>query len=251
MDQIFNQILNNAILASYLILIVILVRTLLKKAPKWIPCVLWAIVAIRLVCPISLESALSLIPNAKPIPETIAMEKTPQIESGISSVDFAVNPVLEQHFGVREDYAVSVNPMQLVLLFAQDVWLLGFAALGFYALLSYVSLRRKVAASLQIEKNVYECDEIESPFILGILRPRIYLSAGLKEEQKLCVIAHEKAHVERLDYVWKPFGFLILSLYWFNPLCWVAYYLLCKDIEYACDEKATSKKDDVFRANYC
>lgn len=248
MSALFLKILNLSINASWLILAVIVARLLLKKAPRWISCLLWGLVAVRLLCPISLESVLSILPSAKVVPENIGMVQDPHIDSGVRIIDNAVNPVIEKSYS--PDAASSVNPMQVVVFMGSIIWLTGMAAMLLYALISYLLLRRKVWASVAANSRVKECDEVDSPFILGIFRPEIYVPSGISEDTLELVIAHEEAHLKRHDHWWKPFGFVLLAIYWFNPLCWVAYILLCRDIEAACDEKVIKDKDREYMAAY-
>ncbi len=249
MENVFLQILNNAITVSILILVIMLVRVLCRKMPKWITCLLWILVAAKLMMPFSVESIFSLVPTSEPIPAGIAMESNPHISSGIENVDNLINPALQQHF--TPDKTASANPLQVWMYVGTVVWLAGTAALLLYALAAYVTVKWKVRASVRTEKNIYECDDIADPFILGIIRPRIYLPSGLDEETKKYVFKHETAHLGRKDYLWKPLGFLILSVYWFQPLCWAAYILMCGDIEYACDEKVIKGETEGARADYC
>ena len=249
MENVFLQILNNAITVSMLILVIMLVRVLCRKMPKWITCLLWILVAAKLMMPFPMESIFSLVPTSEPIPAGIAMESNPHISSGIENVDNLINPALQQHFA--PDKTASANPLQVWMYVGTVVWLAGTAALLLYALAAYVTVKWKVRASVRVEKNIYECDDIADPFIMGIIRPRIYLPSGLDEETKKYVLKHETAHLGRKDYLWKPLGFLILSLYWFQPLCWAAYILMCGDIEYACDEKVIKKETEGARADYC
>lgn len=248
MSAVFLKLLNMSITAGWLILAVFAARLLLKRAPRWISCLLWALVAVRLILPFSLRSVLSLIPSAETIPANIALSPHPAIRSGISALNGAVNPVMERVFAPES--ASSANPLQLWIPVASAVWLLGLAALLLYALLSYLRLRRTVAASLQIAERVYACDEVRTPFILGAFRPRIYVPSSLREETLSYVLRHEAAHLRRRDHWWKPLGFLLLSVYWFNPLCWLAYILLCRDIEAACDEKVIRDMDPDGMAAY-
>lgn len=249
MENVFLQILNNAITVSILILVIMLVRVLCRKMPKWITCLLWILVATKLIMPFPMESIFSLVPTSEPIPAGIAMESNPHISSGIENVDNLINPALQQHF--TPDKVASANPLQVWMYVGTVVWLAGTAALLLYALAAYVAVKWKVRASVRVEKNIYECDDIADPFILGIVRPRIYLPSGLDEETKKYVLKHETAHLGRKDYLWKPLGFLILSVYWFQPLCWAAYILMCGDIEYACDEKVIKGETEGARADYC
>ncbi|SFQ22733.1 Signal transducer regulating beta-lactamase production, contains metallopeptidase domain [Butyrivibrio proteoclasticus] len=248
MSALFLKILNLSINASWLILAVIAARLLLKKAPRWISCLLWGLVAVRLLCPISLESVLSILPSAKVVPDNIEMVQNPHIDSGVRIIDNAVNPVIEKSFS--PDAASSVNPMQVVVFVGSILWLTGMVVMLLYALISYILLRRKVRASVSLNGSVKECDEVDSPFILGIFRPEIYVPSGIDENTLELVIAHEEAHLKRHDHWWKPFGFVLLAVYWFNPLCWVAYILLCRDIEAACDEKVIKDKDREYMVAY-
>lgn len=249
MENVFLQILNNAITVGILILVIMLVRVLCRKMPKWIACLLWILVAAKLMMPFPVESVFSLVPTSKPIPAGIAMESNPHISTGIENVDNLINPALQQHF--TPDKTASANPLQVWMYVGTVVWLAGTAALLLYALAAYVTVKWKVRASVRTVKNIYECDDIADPFILGIICPRIYLPSGLDEETKKYVLKHETAHLGRKDYLWKPLGFLVLSVYWFQPLCWAAYILMCVDIEYACDEKVIKGEKESARVDYC
>ena len=248
MEAVFLKLLNMSISAGFLILAVILVRVVLKRAPKWIRCVLWGLVAVRLICPFSLESALSLIPSAETIPQEILYAREPVIHTGMSFVNTAVNPVISESLapGVGD----SVNPVQVLTFVASVVWLLGMAVMAVYALISYLRLRRKVAVSIAAAEEIYICDYIDTPFILGLVRPRIYLPSTLEKEQIPYVIAHERAHLKRRDHFWKPLGYVLLTVYWFHPLVWVAYVLLCRDIEFACDEKVIRELGEAEKKSY-
>ncbi len=234
MDALFLKILNMSIAASWLILAVILLRVLLKKAPKWINVLLWALVAVRLLCPFSFESSLSLVPNAEPIPQEIFMMEPP--ENHESAVfDPIENPNLPSVPSVSVD--TSIETIQWKAVFATFGWMFGMTAMLVYAAISYILVKRKVKASLHLRDNIWICDDIQTPFILGVVKPRIYIPSGTDEAQLPHIIAHENAHLKRRDHWWKPLGFLVLAIHWFNPLVWVAYILLCRDIELACDEK--------------
>lgn len=237
MEALFLKLLNMSISAGWLVLAVILLRGILTRAPKVLRCVLWTLVGIRLLCPFSLESALSLIPSGETVPQTIAYDRQPAIHSGIQVVDQAVNPFLAQT--LAPNGTDSVNPMQVVTSIAARVWLLGVVLMALYALVSYLRVRRQVAAALPAGKGVWLCDHIHTPFILGLFRPRIYLPSSLEPEQAAHVIAHERAHLRRRDHWWKPMAFALLSVYWFHPLLWLAYVLLCRDIELVCDRRVT------------
>lgn len=249
MNQVFIEILNNALVTSLLIVAVLVVRFMIKPAPKWIACGLWALVAMKLVFPISIESVFSLVPSSKPISNDMEQSVAPHIETGIPAINQVVNPGLAANFTPQPQD--SVNPFQIVISVCAVVWVIGVASMLFYLFISYFVLRNKVKASQNIYENIYICDEVSSPFILGIVKPGIYLPSGLLDNVMTCVLEHERTHLKRYDHLWKPIGFLILSVYWFQPLCWIAYIFLCKDIELACDEKVTKDKDKNWKATYC
>lgn len=235
MESLFLKILNMSINASWLVLAVLALRLLLKKAPKWVSVLMWGMVGLRLLCPFTLESALSLIPSRETVPEAILYSQTPTIQSGIPAVNSALNPVISQSLAPAP--GASVNPVQVLTAVAAVVWFVGMAGMGLYTLISYFRIYRKVQEAVPVEGNVYLCDRIASPFILGLFRPRIYLPSSMEEGDMSYVLAHEKAHLRRKDHWWKPLGFLLLAVHWFNPLLWLGYVLLCRDIELACDEK--------------
>ena len=248
MSQIFINILNMSISASWLVLAVLLLRLVLKKAPKWVSVLLWGFVAVRLICPFSIESALSLIPSSQTVSPEIMMDWTPTISTGIGSLDNVVNPIITQTFA-PQGYA-SANPLQILIPVASVAWLAGIAVMLVYTAISYILLRRRVATAVLLKNNVFQSENVPSPFVLGILKPKIYLPFQLDEQRLSHVIAHEKAHIHRKDHLWKPIGFLLLALHWFNPLMWLGYILLCRDIELACDEKVIKELDNENRANY-
>lgn len=248
MTEFFISLVNMSITASWLIIAVIVLRVLLKKAPKAIRCLLWGLVAIKLVCPFSLESVLSLIPSPQTVSPDILLSPSPSIESGIPAVNGAVNTVLAKTLTPSAEQ--SVNPMQVLAFAACLLWLVGLAAMLIYALASYLRLSGKVGVSMPLSDKIMLCDAVKSPFILGVFRPIIYLPSDMSEEQRSSVIAHETAHLRRRDHWWKPLGFLLLSVYWFNPLCWAAYLLLCKDIELACDERVIRDMDTESKKSY-
>ncbi len=240
MGEIFLKLLNLSITASWLILAVLGIRLLFRKIPKWITCLLWGVVAIRLIFPFSIESAFSLQPSAEPIRTSTMVEGelipyVPFVDSNIGVVENTVNPLLAEAFAYQE--TESVAPLQVFIGIAGSVWLSGMVVLLIFALVSMIKLRLRVREAVRYKENIYICDAVKSPFILGIIKPRIYLSSAFNEEEMDYIIAHERAHLKRKDHLWKPFGYLLLCIYWFNPLCWIAYIMLCKDIELACDEK--------------
>lgn len=243
MAAVFLKLLNLSISASWLVLAVLVLRLISKRSPKWVNVLLWGIVALRLVLPFSIESALSLIPSAETVsPAAVQFDPAPTITSGVSVIDNAVNPSLSEHFAAVP--TASVNPLYVWTEIAGWVWLIGLGAMLLYALVSYLRLRRRVSVSLPIQNHIYLCDAISSPFILGVVKPRIYLPSGLDEVQRQNVLAHEQAHLARRDHWWKPLGFALLAVYWFNPVLWLAYALLCRDIELACDERVIRTMDE-------
>ncbi len=248
MEALFLKCLNMGIAAGWVILVVLLLRLLFRKVPKSISCALWILVGIRLICPFSIESVLSLLPSAQTVPPEIMTAGEPAIESGIRIVDNVVNPAIASSFAPNPQ--ASVNPMQIVIFLGSRLWRAGVGALFLYALISSVRLRRKVAIALRLEGNLWICDAVKSPFIFGIFAPRIYLPSDLEEPKRSCVIAHERAHLKRHDHWWKPLAFTLLSVYWFQPLCWVAYLLFCRDIEFACDEYVVKQIGEAQKKNY-
>ena len=243
MAAVFLKLLNLSISASWLVLAVLVLRLISKRSPKWINVLLWGIVALRLVLPFSIESALSLIPSAETVsPAAVQFAPAPTITSGVSVIDNAVNPSLSEHFAAVP--TASVNPLYVWTEIAGWVWLIGLGAMLLYALVSYLRLRRRVSVSLPVQDHIYLCDAISSPFILGVVKPHIYLPSGLDEVQRQNVLAHEQAHLARRDHWWKPLGFVLLAVYWFNPVLWLAYTLLCRDIELACDERVIRTMDE-------
>ena len=243
MSGIFLKLLNLSISASWLVLVVLALRLVLKRAPKWVNVLLWGMVALRLMLPFSIESALSLIPSAETLsPEVVRFDPAPTITSGVEFIDNAVNPSLSESFAAAP--LASVNPLYVWTYLAGWVWLIGLGAMLLYALVSYLRLRRRVSVSLCVRENIYLCDAISSPFILGVVKPRIYLPSGLDEVQRQNVLSHERAHLARRDHWWKPLGFALLAVYWFNPVLWLAYALLCRDIELACDERVIRTMDE-------
>ena len=243
MAAVFLKLLNLSISASWLVLAVLALRLVSKRSPKWMNVLLWGIVALRLMLPFSIESALSLIPSAETVsPAAVQFAPAPTITSGVSVIDNAVNPSLSEHFAAAP--LASVNPLYVWTYLAGWVWLIGLGAMLLYALVSYLRLRRRVSVSLCVRENIYLCDAISSPFILGVVKPRIYLPSGLDEVQRQNVLSHERAHLARRDHWWKPLGFALLAVYWFNPVLWLAYTLLCRDIELACDERVIRTMDE-------
>ena len=248
MNELFLKIINMSISASWLVLAVLILRFVLKKAPKWINVLLWGIVAIRLICPFSFESTLSLIPSAETIPLNICMDTTPTINSGISAINNAVNPIISQSNTPMA--GASINPLQITIGIYEYIWIFGMIALALYTAISYWRLHRKVDTAVRYKDNIFQSENVSSPFVFGIIKPRIYLPFKMNGQDLEHVVAHEHAHIRRKDHWWKPFGFLLLTIHWFNPLMWMAYVLLCRDIELACDEKVIKELGNEQRGDY-
>lgn len=248
MENIFLRILNISITAGWIVLAVIVLRLLLKKAPKWISCLLWAVVGLRLVLPFSIESIFSLIPTASTVDPDIVYQASPSVNTGIDAVNSVVNPIITGSFSPNP--GDSANPLQIWLFIAAWAWVIGIAAMLIYTLISYIILRVKVSSAVRLEGNIYQSERVASPFILGVLRPRIYLPFNISDNDRSHVIAHERAHLKRLDHLIKPISFVLLSVYWFNPLMWIAYILLCRDIELACDEKVIRSMETEEKRDY-
>lgn len=248
MEELFIHILNISITASFLVLAIIFYRIFAKKAPKWISVLLWGLVGLRLLLPFSIESAMSLIPSKNTIPTTIATDRFPSLDTGFESIDEIVNPFISDSMEARPGY--SANPVQIRLTVLGWIWIAVTLCMLLYMLASFIYLRIKTRIKLKIDDKAYLCDYVKTPFILGIIKPRIYLPSDISTEYRSHVISHERAHIKRLDHIWKPIGFMLLSVYWFNPLLWIAYVLLCRDIECACDEKVISDLDAQEKATY-
>lgn len=248
MADIFLKIVNMSISASWIALVVLILRILLKKAPKWITVLLWGIVAVRLVCPFNFESVVSLIPSTETISTDIMMDKTPTIDSGIPIINNTINPIISSSFA--PDPVASANPLQILIPILSIVWIVGIVILLVYTAISYLRVKRKIGTAVLLRNNIYQSESVVSPFVLGIIKPKIYLPFKMKEQDMKHVIAHEQAHIRRKDHLWKPLGFLILTIHWFNPLMWLGYVLLCRDIELACDEKVIKELDTEQKADY-
>lgn len=248
MDDVFLKLVNLSISASWLILAVLVLRVVLKKAPKWVMPLLWGVVALRLVCLFSIESALSLIPSAETIPSEIVTETREPVLYEQATLDIVTNPTLPS--AAEVPVGVSRQQAQVDFNIYSVLWLAGMAALLVHALVSAGKLKRKLATAILLRDNIYENEFVDSPFVFGVVKPNIYLPMHMDEGTAAYVIAHEHAHLARRDHWWKVLGYLVLALHWFNPLVWVAYILFCRDIELACDEKVVKGLDGAARADY-
>lgn len=248
MDAVFLALLNRSIAAGWMVLAVLLLRVLLSRAPKQLHCHLWGIVLLRLLLPSPRKSTYSLIPSAQTIRPEMLLSGEPSIQTGFAAVDQAVNPVLAE--SLAPAVGDSVNPLQVWVHVGAVIWLCGLAAMLLYAVVSYLRLRRRVAESVPLRDNIRLSDRIDSPFVLGLLRPQIYLPFGLDEQTQDMVLAHEQGHIDRNDDWAKPFGFLFLALCWFHPLAWLAYILFCRDLELACDEHVLRTRGPEIKKAY-
>lgn len=230
MDALFLKILNMSINASWLVLAVVVLRLLLQKAPKATNVVMWALVAVRLICPFSIESIFSLIPSAEPI----SLE--PTFSNPLTNYDRI--PVFNLDIKPLEANASnSFSLKEFMIITVAEIWTIGIFIMLLYTVISYWRVHKRVREAIPLKDNIYLCDHISTPFIFGIIHPKIYLPSSIGETDMEYVVAHEQAHLKRHDHWWKPLGFLLLIINWFNPLIWLAYILLCRDIELACDEK--------------
>lgn len=236
-----------SISASWIVLAVLLLRLLLKKAPKWINGILWGIVGLRLIMPFSFESIFSLIPSSETISKAPDSPR-PHFESGVTIIDNQVNDYLGEHY-----YEVVTRPtghFADITTILTIVWIVGIVLLLAYTIISYSRVKNKIGTAVLLRDNIYQSENVISPFVLGIIKPKIYLPFNMNEQDMEHVIAHEQAHINRKDHWWKPLGFLILTLHWFNPLMWLGYVLLCRDIELACDEKVIKELNTEQKADY-
>ena len=248
MSEFFLTIINMSISASWIVLAVVLLRLLIKKAPKWITVLLWGIVAVRLICPFTIESVMSLIPSVETISPEIMMDATPEINSGIPILNNTINPVISESFAT--DPVTSANPLQILIPVLSVIWVIGIAGMLLYTVVSYFRIKRKIDTAVLLRDNVFQSENVVSPFVLGIIKPKVYLPFSINEPDMSHVIAHEQAHISRKDHFWKPIGFLLLTIHWFNPLMWLGYILLCRDIELACDEKVIKELNTEQKADY-
>ena len=282
MNEFFLKILNMSISASWIILVVLVLRLLLKKAPKWINVLLWGIVAVRLICPFTIESAMSLMPSVDILPPALIdtlqnttnttqdITNTSQTTIGTSqditdplqnnlgtpTVDETHPQINNSHTPVIQEATAtsakdeSINYIQLFTSIFSKLWIIGVALMLTYSIISYIRIKKKINTAVLLRNNIYQSEAVVSPFVLGIIQPKIYLPFNVSEQNITPIIAHEQAHIKRKDYLWKPIGFLLLTLHWFNPLVWLGYILLCRDIELACDEKAIKEMTIAQRADY-
>lgn len=246
MDKLFFQILNMSITASYVILFVIIARLLLKKVPKVFSYALWLVVLFRLICPFSFESMFSLIPvNTQAVPQNIMYSQTPQINSGVTIIDQVVNKSLPIPV-----VGASANPMQIWIALGEVVWLLGIAILLTYSIFTAIKLYFKLQFAKHISDNIYAVSSIKTPFVFGVFKPKIYLPTSLLKSEAAYIIKHEQTHIKRFDHIIKPLAFVVLCFYWFNPLVWVAFFLMSEDMELSCDESVIKQMGSNIKKDY-
>ena len=241
---VFTKLLNMSMAAGILALAIIVLRFCLQKAPKKYICILWALVALRLVCPIGISSSLSVFNLLNTKTDALGQVEYFQYNGKSEKPELVFDvPALISDNESPNSMTVGTHTSDLYLPVVMYIWLLGAALMLACALISYIHLKREVSASILREENIYICDEIQSPFVLGVVKPRIYIPSGMAEDTQKNVIAHESAHLQRHDHWWKPMGYILLSIYWFNPVIWIAYILFCRDIETACDAKVVAGMD--------
>ncbi len=261
MQELFLELVQLSLIGSLFVLAVILVRIIFRKAPKWLFCLLWSVVALRLICPIFVESDFSLVPDRLASGQIISNVGNNYIgevniiyenDAGYSNaVDAGRQPIYSDsgYYVVTEkdSYDAPATVEETVFPVLSWIWLVGMVLMLTYTAVSYLALKRKMEEATLLRDNIWQCEQVESPFVLGIIKPRIYLPYQISDSDMDNVIAHEQAHIHRKDHWWKPIGFLLLAVHWFNPVMWVAYILLCRDIEAACDEKVIKhmEKDEM------
>lgn len=248
MSELLFSVINMSISAGWIVLAVLLLRILLKKAPKWITVLLWGIVAIRLICPFTFESTVSLIPSSQTINPEIIADKTPEIDTGIQIINDSINPVISNTLSPIDE--ISTPPLQTLVPVLTWIWIVGITVMLIYTVISFLRIKAKTQTAILLRDNIYQCETVISPFVFGIIKPRIYLPFNISYQDIEYVVSHEKAHIHRKDHWWKPLGFILLTIHWFNPLIWLSYVLLCRDIELACDEKVVKNFSNNQKADY-
>lgn len=249
MSRLFLTVLNMSITGGFVALAVMIARLLIKRAPKFFSYALWSIVLFRLICPFSFESAVSLIPtNKEPIPQEIVYMQNPAINTGIKTIDVSVNSIVESLPPVNQ--AVSVNPIGVTIEIYAIIWLFGITVLLCYGFITYFRLKQRLSIATLVRDNIYETDLIKTAFVMGFTKPKIIIPINLSENEFDYIIKHEKTHIKRFDYIIKPVAFLALIIHWFNPIIWLSYYLMAKDMEMSCDESVMKNTKEDIRVNY-
>lgn len=241
MSEVWLKVVQMSLSASWMVLAVAIVRRVVDRTPKWIWVLLWGLVGVRLVCPISLESIWSMVPRTEPVLEPLILSAASNATSGV--------PIVGQVSGAESSASTPLPSWDWTACIAV-IWLVGVVAMCVYACMTQMRLRRKVQTAVPLKGNLYACEKLEFPFVLGVVRPRIYLPFSLSQQERSCVVAHERAHIRRGDHWWKPLGFLVLAVHWFNPVVWLGYVLFCRDLELACDERVIRSMSREERADY-
>jgi len=248
MSRLFVTVFNMSLTASYVALVVIFIRMLLKKLPKVFSYMLWAVVWFRLVCPVSIESPLSLVPAESPIPYSIANSINPDLQFSVENIDNALNHSVNPSVPFADSIA-SLNKTGIMEL-ATAVWLIGIAVLLCYSISSYFKLSLRLSTATLYKENIYETDRINTPFVFGFIRPKIFIPTGLAQNELDYILKHEQVHIKRKDHIIKPLAFLAVVLHWFNPLIWYCFFLMSKDMEMSCDERVLIESKEDIRACY-
>lgn len=247
MSDVLMKLFNMSIAASWIVLVILILRVILKGIPKWLNCILWGLAGVRLVLPVSFVSDLSLLPSAETVSEPLYY-RGPYIESGIVTLDNYINEAIKWKY--LKNQWIVFETFDEIKTKLTIIWLIGVIVLLTYAFVSYVYLKRMIRTAVLLRDNIYQCENVISPFVLGIRRPKIYLSFYMNEQDMEHVIAHECAHIKRKDHWWKCLAYILLIINWFNPILWVGYELFCKDIELACDEDVIKNLNREQRADY-
>lgn len=246
LNEIFLQILNLSFTASFVILFVLIARLFLKKAPRWISYALWGVVLFRLICPFTFQGIWSLIPvHTEPLSPDILTAQTPQVSTGLPLINSAINSSLPV-----PQTGASVNPLQVWSAVGTGIWLAGLCVLLVYSIVSLVRLRLKLVGSVKLRENIYLADHISTPFVFGLIRPKIFLPSSLSEQEQPYILLHEQTHIQRFDHVIKILAFFALCLHWFNPLVWLAFFFCGRDMETSCDESVMNRMDSDIRRDY-
>ena len=247
MSDVLMKIFNMSMAASWIVLVILILRVILKGTPKWLNCILWGIAGVRLVLPVSFVSDLSLLPSAETVSEPLYY-RGPYIESGIVTFDNYINEAIKWKY--LKNQWILFETFDEIKTKLTIIWLIGVIALLAYAFISYVYLKCMIRTAVLLRDNIYQCENVISPFVLGIRRPKIYLSFYMNEQDMEHVIAHEWTHIKRKDHWWKCLAYILLIINWFNPILWAGYELFCKDIELACDEDVIKNLNREQRADY-
>lgn len=248
MEAVFIRFLNMSITASWLVFAIVLLRRFFTKIPKKFIVIMWGFVAVRLICPFSFESVFSLIPSKEAIPVNIMYMDKPVIHTGVPLLNSTVNPILSD--SLASNTGESINSIQVIIKMMSIIWIIGMIAMVVYTMIQFHRVYKVVREAMPMKETIWLCDRIASPFVFGVIHPRIFISASMREQDMEYVIAHEKAHIRRLDYLWKVIAFFLLTIYWFCPVFWLAYILFCRDLEYACDEVVLTDRNMTFKKSY-